>query len=101
MAKRRNQGGKRGDDKPRRSDPRESDARESDSRDADKRQSEKRASDEPSRGKQRREALRLERAAGGQRIFADPPTPVEEPAFWFGFEITWIKLVLGRFVFFG
>jgi hypothetical protein len=46
--------------------------------------------DKPSRGKQRREQARLDRAQ----------TPAEPPAFWFGFEVTWAKLALGRFVLF-
>jgi hypothetical protein len=53
-----------------------------------------------SRGKQRREAMRLERVAGRQVADSSPSEPAPEPTFWFGFEISWAKLVLGRFVFF-
>jgi hypothetical protein len=54
-----------------------------------------------SRGKQRREALRAERKAEMAAFDpASPQTPPGEPAFWFGFEVTWAKLLLGRFVFF-
>ncbi|NVB85147.1 MAG: HTTM domain-containing protein [Kofleriaceae bacterium] len=47
--------------------------------------------DKPSRGKQRREQARVARASTPQ---------AEPPAFWFGFEVTWAKLALGRFVLF-
>ncbi len=50
----------------------------------------------PSRGAQRRQAARARRAA-------DPVStlgPAPEPTFWFGFEITWAKLVLARVVVF-
>src|ERR1043165_7610449 len=58
--------------------------------------------DAPGRGKQRREALRAERNANAVTVDpASPQTPPEEPAFWFGFEVTWAKLLLGRFIFFG
>ena len=30
-----------------------------------------------------------------------PPEPVKEPAFWFGFEVTWRKLLIARVVVFG
>ncbi|HUS29726.1 MAG TPA: HTTM domain-containing protein [Kofleriaceae bacterium] len=130
MAKRRNKGGNkrqsdkrdtrdRGNDKRESDkrasdsdggiDKRDSDKRASDTRDGgnDKRESDKRPSDtrdggndKPSRGKQRREAVRLERAAGAQTSELSSSEPVAEPAFWFGFDISWAKLVLGRFVFF-
>lgn len=35
------------------------------------------------------------------RTTAPKPPPVEQPAFWFGFEVAWAKLVVGRVVLFG
>jgi hypothetical protein len=65
------------------------------------------------RGKERRQAARAEktasgtaggttsRTAGGTAIVpVAPQVPVEEPAFWFGFDVAWAKLVLARVVFF-
>ncbi len=49
-----------------------------------------------SRGAQRRQAARVDRAA-------DPTTtlgPAEEPTFWFGFSVPWAKLALARVVVF-
>lgn len=49
-----------------------------------------------SRGAQRRQAAKLERAA-------NPPSslpPPDEPTFWFGFEVSWAKLVLARVIVF-
>jgi hypothetical protein len=55
------------------------------------------AEDKPvSRGAQRRQAARAERAADPIATLG----PAEEPAFWFGFDVTWAKLVLLRFVVF-
>lgn len=51
----------------------------------------------PSLGKQRREARRRDRAAIERAL---PAAPSEEPAFFFGFEIAWAKLVLARVVVF-
>lgn len=52
------------------------------------------------RGKERRQAAREERLAIARVVSSFPQTPVEEPAFWFGFEVTWAKLLLARFVVF-
>jgi len=82
------------------SDQRDSDQRESDKRDSGKRDNDKQSRGNQSRGKQRRQALRLERVAGARVVDTFPSAPVEDPAFWFGFEVTWAKLVIGRFVFF-
>ena len=64
---------------------------------SDQRADDKPASDKPrSRGAQRRQAARATRAA-------DPVStlgPAPEPTFWFGFEVTWAKLVLARVVVF-
>jgi tetratricopeptide (TPR) repeat protein len=49
------------------------------------------------RGKERRQAARAEKIATAP---VAPTAPVEEPAFWFGFEVTWAKLLLARVVFF-
>lgn len=48
------------------------------------------------RGKERRAAAREQKLA----VVSSPQTPVEEPAFWFGFDVTWAKLAVVRFVFF-
>ncbi len=50
-------------------------------------------------GKQRRHAQRKERAAAAAAV-TTPGTPVEEPAFFFGFSVTWTKLVLARVIVF-
>lgn len=52
------------------------------------------------RGKERRQAAREERLAVARVVSSSPQTPVEEPTFWFGFEVTWAKLLLARFVVF-
>ncbi|HSD87696.1 MAG TPA: HTTM domain-containing protein, partial [Kofleriaceae bacterium] len=52
------------------------------------------------RGKQRRQAAREERVGVEKVLATSPQAPAEEPTFWFGFEVPWAKLVLGRFVFF-
>jgi hypothetical protein len=49
------------------------------------------------RGKERRQAARADKVATAPVM---PEAPVAEPAFWFGFEVTWAKLVLARVVFF-
>jgi hypothetical protein len=53
---------------------------------------------QPSLGKQRREAQRREREAVAKTLPSGPAP--DEPAFFFGFEITWAKLVLARVVLF-
>ncbi len=50
----------------------------------------------PSRGAQRRQAARAERAANSVSTLG----PAEEPTFWFGFDVSWAKLVLARVVVF-
>lgn len=35
------------------------------------------------------------------RVVSDKPMPAAEPAFWFGFEVSWAKLVTARVVLFG
>src|SRR5437899_8879012 len=52
------------------------------------------------RGKERRQAQREVRAVAVQVAATSPKEPVDEPAFWFGFEVPWAKLGVGRFVFF-
>ncbi len=53
------------------------------------------------RGKERRQAAREEKLATARvESGGASNAPVEEPAFWFGFDITWAKLVLARVVFF-
>lgn len=47
------------------------------------------------RGAERRREKRAERDAAGPAL-----VPAEEPAFWFGFDVTWAKLVLARVVVF-
>jgi hypothetical protein len=49
------------------------------------------------RGKERRQAARADKVATAPVM---PEAPVAEPAFWFGFEVTWAKLALARVVFF-
>ena len=49
-----------------------------------------------SRGAQRRQAARTERAAVATTVLG----PAEEPAFWFGFAVPWAKLVCLRVVVF-
>ncbi len=51
---------------------------------------------EPSRGAQRRQAARAERAVLATTVLG----PSEEPAFWFGFAVPWAKLVCLRVVVF-
>jgi hypothetical protein len=50
-----------------------------------------------SAGKQRRQAQRKQREAVAA---ATPTTPVPEPAFFYGFSVTWTKLVLARVIVF-
>ncbi len=55
-----------------------------------------------SAGQQRRAALRAERVVRAERARDVAETgPVENPAFFFGFEVAWAKLVLVRVLFFG
>lgn len=53
------------------------------------------------RGKERRQAARAEKVATATATATvGPQEPVVEPAFWFGFEIPWAKVVVARVVFF-
>ncbi|MBA3453125.1 MAG: HTTM domain-containing protein [Deltaproteobacteria bacterium] len=57
-----------------------------------------------SRQARRAEARKAERSGGeapAARVPAKPTSePIPEPKFWFGFEVSWAKLVLARFVIF-
>ncbi len=57
------------------------------------------ASDAASKGKQRRAAQRVDRTVRSREA-ATNSEPIVAPAFFFGFEITWAKLVLVRVLFF-
>ncbi len=56
--------------------------------------------DKPSLGQQRRAAQREARVSRERTAATSPATPADPPAFFFGFEITWAKLVLARVIFF-
>src|SRR5262245_41548316 len=57
-----------------------------------------------SRGAQRRQAARAKRARLGMERTPQPPSPAlgpaEDPTFWFGFEVSWAKLLVARVVLF-
>ncbi len=63
---------------------------------ANKRKQRGPSQDGPSRGAQRRQAARAERAANPVSTLG----PAEEPTFWFGFDVSWAKLALARVVVF-
>jgi hypothetical protein len=54
-----------------------------------------------SAGQRRRREARQERRARERSAPAASSEPAAAPRFWFGFEVAWAKLALGRFVLFG
>jgi hypothetical protein len=59
------------------------------------------SSNATSDSKARAEASPARRDKPKTRVEASSPPRRDEPAFWFGFEVSWAKLAFGRFVLFG
>lgn len=55
---------------------------------------------QPSRGQQRRQQQRKQRSVTAAAVPSQPAAPVDAPAFFYGFEVSWAKLVLARVVVF-
>jgi hypothetical protein len=55
---------------------------------------------QPSRGAQRRQAARADRARDVGAAPSPELGPAKDPVFWFGFEVPWAKLLLARVVVF-